>query len=345
MLVNRTTHTYPMLWRVEASTLGLDEKQDAADLIELMDGKPDTEKRQFIQGVVLADANPIGPSGELKALIEQTISGHYKSIPWPWPHLSALAKALLPKAVTLLCGDPGATKSFFLLEAVTFWIKQGIPTALFELEEDRAFHLNRALAQEAGEANLADTDWARDNETKTWEAFRVHEAIMDRLGRCIWTAESAGIDLDQLAAWVEARAKEGARIIVVDPLTAAGDGNKKPWDAAHDFMWAVKGTATKWQCSIVLVTHPRKGRQQGIISLDDMGGGAAYGRFSSTVLWLEPAKSTLVEVRKDCQNVPVHANRFLHMIKVRNARGSGRLACHFNHNTLRLEEYGVVLTT
>ena len=61
-------------------------------------------------------ANPRGLSDGVKTIIEDSISGKRKVIPFEWSMLNQLAKALLPGTVTLLCGSAGASKSFMLLQ-------------------------------------------------------------------------------------------------------------------------------------------------------------------------------------------------------------------------------------
>ena len=83
----------------------------------------------------------------------------------------------------LLCGDPGSTKSFFLLEALAYWYEQGVKIAVFELEEDRGYHLYRTLAQRQEKGDLFNPDWVKDNPEFSRKAFFEHREFLNGFGR------------------------------------------------------------------------------------------------------------------------------------------------------------------
>ena len=138
-------------------------------------------------------------------------------------------------------------------------------------------------------------------------------------------------------------AQAGNRIIVVDPVPAAAT-SEAPWIDDLQFMIRIKRAVREHQCSIVLVTHPRKGRQQAT-RLDDVAGGSAYTRFSQTVLWIEdhePPRN--VTVRERWGAVDHQINRTANICKSRNGRGGGlKLAYQFNAANVRFEELGVIV--
>lgn len=331
-----------ILW-IDCDRLDLPDKGDATDYV---DGLPDHSPKSIGLAVraVMQDAEPVGASSEVTALVNDTISGKRRAIAWPWQLVGDFTKALLPATVTLLCGDPGATKSFMMLEAAAYWHDHGESVALLELEENRVFHLYRALAQRVGQSAILDDDWVRDNADQVTWFVQNHQEWLDTFGRCLHVNEDDAVTLADVARWVERMARAGKRIIAVDPITAVATG-PSPWIDALEFLTSVKHTITAHECSLVLVTHPRKGRDGGTL-LDDVAGGAAYTRFTQTVLWLEhhePPKDRRIAATGGIE--PVHSNRTIHICKARNARGQGhRLAFRLDGASLRFCELGLIVT-
>ncbi len=326
---------------IDPSGLSLRPKADVADFLADLDGCDIEEKRAAIRDV-LADAESAGASREVRDRIEAIASGKRSAVDLPWESVSKLTRALLPGTVTLLCGDPGATKSFMLLEAAAYWHRQGVKLALFELEEDRTYHLHRALAQADENRDLIDDDYVRQFPEKARAAWDRHRSFLDGFGRVIWEAPDKQITLKDLGKWVRDRAATGCRIVAIDPVTAAATSDKQ-WMDDLDFVMTVKAAAREFGTSVVLVTHPRKGRKSAI-GLDELSGGAAYQRLSQTVLWIErhraPKEVTIVS-RHGAYLTTV--NRTLHIAKCRNGPGHGlSLGFDFDGQSLRLAEQGVI---
>jgi len=321
----------------EAVNDGLDAGTDAKAIMETMINKASGLLSQGGRG-----GESETPAHAVRQTISDIIAGKRQAIPWPWPVLSRLTQALLPGTVTLLAGDPGASKSFMLLEAAACWYEQGVPIAVLELEEDRTFHLCRALSQRTGEANFSDAGWVKANSERALGAFNEHRGFLDGFGQVIHECPESDITLRTVTDWVRDRARAGCRIIAVDPVTAAGGTSDRSWDDDRTFMMDVKAVVRDSGATLVLVTHPKKGRKNAI-GLDELAGGAAYQRFSQTVLWVEALK-----VPKDVTIhasmgglMTVEANRIIHICKSRNGAGCGMgLACKFHG--LRLSEHGVI---
>jgi len=331
----------PEVYFIEPSDLELAEKADAVDWLSKFNGSSKMLKQGALVKV-FDKAKPVGASRDVQSLIEDTISGRRVAVEWPWRVVSRLTKALLPGTVTLLCGDPGSTKSFFLLEALAYWYEQGIKIAVFELEEDRGYHLYRTLAQRQEKGDLFNPDWVKDNPEFSRKAFFEHREFLNGFGRCIYQAPDKQIDLEFLAGWVEDRAKDGCRIIAVDPVTAAASV-ERPWVADSQFMMAAKAAIRQYDTSLILVTHPRKGRKTAI-GLDELAGGAAYQRFSQTVMWLERFKNPKTVIIAGEPRFTSQINRCLRLIKTRNGQGHGlRLGFIFHGESLRFAEQGVIV--
>jgi KaiC/GvpD/RAD55 family RecA-like ATPase len=336
----------PRLFWIDPTATGLPAKGDAADLLEMYDGDLDVVKLAVRD--ILGDAKAMTASSGVLQIIEDTISGKRKAMDWPWPALTNFSQALLPGTVTVLCGDPGASKSFMLLEAAAHWQAEGHEVAVFELEEDRAYHLRRVLAQLADDSGLTNDDYVRRNPDLSRQAYTAHAETLDALGEAIWDAPTGQVTLDGLAQWVDERCRDGAEIVGIDPVTAA-EATDKPWVADLKFLMAVKDSVRRTGARLVLVTHPKKGRKAGI-GLDELAGGAAYARFPQTVLWLErisPARQMQV-CRKhgehDFRNEFLEIDRLVRVSKARNGQGAGmKIACRFSKDTLRLNECGYVV--
>ena len=282
------------------------------------------------------------PADELQQMISDEISGKRVSVPFPWPILTHVTQALLPGTLTVLCGTPGASKSLFMLVCLAYWMESKVPSVLFALEEVRAFHMKRLLAQRAGRANLTDAEWVRGNPNIATNAFMEHSLWSHMIGRMLEVDPDGDMDYLKMLVWIKERAWAGERIIVVDPIShIAPDREIAAADRA--FVKRCKHIAEDNNTTIILVTHPR-GKEMG---LDDLAGGRAWGRFPQTVLWLEnlpkPKKFTVAGDQQGGDSV-VLSNRVLHVMKARNACGNGfKLAYWFQHENLCFQEQGVIV--
>lgn len=334
-----------VLW-VDVDELGLGPKDDVVDFVASM-ADEDTESKRLAVESVLSCAMPLGAASEVGQLVEDIISGKRRAIEWPWETLSALTRALLPGTVTILVGDPGCSKSFGLLQAAAYWHDQGIPVAIFELEEDRKYHLFRAMAQRVAEPNLFDDGWVVRNADLVREHFNASRGFLDSFGRCIYEAPDKQVTLDELAEWVADRAREGKRIICIDPITAA-QATEKPWVADLKFLIQAKTTVRDYGASLIIVTHPKLGQKKDI-TLDHLAGSAAYGRFVQTAIAIQthepPACESIRIPGFNGRRVGAERtfNRSIHIRKARNGPGGGaRLAFDFD-SRLTFQEHGVVM--
>ena len=342
-VVQLLTHLEPrprMLW-LDPAGLDLPEHGDAADYVA-KHGDLNGGLARFVRET-LETAEPVGHGREVKTIIEDTISGKRAAIEWPWRRLGKLTKALLPGTVTLLCGDPGAAKSFMLLEAFAYWHSQGFKVAVFQLEEDRRYHLHRALAQRAECSDLLDDQWVRDHPDETRAAWEQHADFLDSFGDVIHEASGGQISIGELAEWVAVQAQAGCRIIAVDPVTMADSGSE-PWRADGAFLDHCKKAIGIHGASLVLLTHPKKGRKTAV-GLDELAGGAAYQRFAQTVLWLSrnPGEKS-AKVETDCGPATIDLTHTLHIAKTRNGKGHGlALGYVFHGESLRMAEQGIII--
>lgn len=284
---------------------------------------------------------PDGSSEGLERLFVDTIEGRRQTIKSGWPLLDSLSRFLMPGTLTLLCGNPGASKSFMLLQLLSHLTDNGIPSAVLELEESREFHTLRALAQRAGISGLADPDWMRANPDEAWSAYHENKPFIEGLFQTI-EAPDCQQTFSQVAGWIREKSRHGARLIAVDPITAVQSTRQDVWSEHNDFLQSVKQIAVEYNTSLVFVTHPTK--TVSIPDINQLAGSAAFGRFSQAVLWLEHIEAKTGDVKTLMGTIPTEYNRVLHILKCRNGSGQGvRIACLFNRDDLCLKEMGIIV--
>lgn len=333
----------PAIQRINPDHLGL--KPEGEDVVEYLaeyGGDTDRENQDAI-ACALKLAEPVGGSIELHRQIEETIAGKRRTVAMPWSALSNLTRALIPGTVTILCGDPGSGKSLLLLELLWWLHGKGVKLAAFMLEEDKAYHLNRALAQVEEDANFTDPEYVRLNADLARQVYQRHQTFLDGFAPSIDASADAEIGHENLLKWMERKAKAGCRVIAIDPVTAAAISDK-PWQDDRLFVMKAKLLARDHGCSLIFVTHPKKGGKDRRQGLDDLAGGAAYPRFAQTVFWLvrhdTPKK---FRVKSNFGEFSVTVNRSVKLGKTRNGAGAGlELAFQFDPASLRFVEQGVV---
>lgn len=331
------------LFWIDPEGLDLPPKGDAVEFLQRNEGNRD-DQRIAVQ-LVLDEAQSLGAAQALAARFEQIISGDWINLEWPWREMSAEAQALLPETVTALCGDPGAAKSLFMLEAFWHWHLAGEKTALFMLEDDRTYHLQRALAQLEQNSYLTQAEWIHANPEKVRQAFANQQDVIETFAKTIYDAPDQIVSLTDLADWFEARCKEGATVCGIDPVTAA-QVSDKPWIDDQKFIFTVKSIAKKYHSRLIYVIHPRVAAGKSGPSLSRMAGGAAYSRFSHSVFWLTRSDhpETTEIYSGDYGRRQGTFERRLKIAKARNGRGAGsEIGFSLNPETLCFTEYGTII--
>jgi archaellum biogenesis ATPase FlaH len=315
---------------INTDGIGLPAKGDVADLIAALDSKTTDEIATTINGI-MDDAAPQGASRELSGLFDDIQAGRFTAIPWPGLEMvGSMSKALLPGCITTLCADPGAGKSLLVIQMLAAWHRSGVSVAMLALEDERRIHLQRILAQTIGMASLTDDEWVRANAERAHAMVAASRDDLDAIGARIKAEGEDQMKLDEIANWIEMRAKAGCRVIVVDPVTAATT-EREPWAADTAFLMRVKKIARTHGASVVLVTHPR-GASKGA-ALGGMAGGSAYPRFSHVALWLEKFD---MQERRASDGELATCNRSIKITKSRHGKGGGMtIGCIFDVDTLR----------
>jgi hypothetical protein len=184
-------------------------------------------------------------------------------------------------------------------------------------------------------------EWIKANyaaATEIWEQHRDELAVVRSHLTCEgdWT-------LAKCAEWVEQQCKAGRRVIIIDPISLADPGNERAWEADRKFMARAKVAIEKSGTSLVLVTHPRKtnGKASGPPTLDDLAGGAAYGRACASALWVAGVEGhEEVPVVTSCGSyIRAVPHKVIRILKARNSTGTGK-GMAYTFNQLRFEELG-----
>lgn len=324
--------------RVRIEDLELDVKQDIADYLEIQ--KPDPSEVLL----VLQDSEIVGASNALADRIKQITSGTYKHISFnAMRSVSNLSRALMPGTVVTLCGEPGAGKSFLMLEEFWRWrLDHDVDARIFMFEDDDAYHQQRMFAQIAGDSHLTDPDYIQANADKVREQFAKYQSKIEMASRFITTAKSQQQTLTDVAKWIEVQAESGADVIICDPITAA-KASEKPWKDDQDFMFKAKEIVERTGSRLILTTHPRIG-QAGKASLSGMAGGATYPRFSQTVLWLQcHDKHEQYEYSTPDGMRSAAYKQVMQIRKCRNGKGQGsNVALNLDILTLNYREWGLI---
>jgi len=339
----------PRVFVVDNADLGLPPGGDVTDYRKQYVDEDDQSFGVSVRAV-LAGATGSGPASEVWSNIKAAIDGKRYAVQTPWPALNRLTKALKPGTVTVLCGGGGASKSFMLLQMFIHMWANGENVALYELEDDRATHLARALAQISNCSGITDDEWCAENPHLAKEAYELHKDALDGFGRCMYHSPDNEVELDALSAWVKERAEAGARVIGIDPVTYAKGATGKPWDDDRRFITEIKQVARDYGASIVCVTHPRDGTSgRGKVAQDNLAGGRAWSRFTQNVLWLHlhkpEIKVTAIEAIAGTNfRREITCDRSIDLLKTRFARGQGlSIAYMFRRDNLTFDELGVIV--
>jgi 5S rRNA maturation endonuclease (ribonuclease M5) len=327
----------PAVNQFDLKNVDLPEHGDAADLVDRGETSSDA-----IWHLLQDGSERIGD--DLAKRLDDIKSGRYRNIAWPWRKLTWAAKSLFPGTITVICGDPSASKSFFLLQAMQWWHTNGHKVAMFELEEDRQHHLHRLLAILSGDWSLLDDEECRKHPDKVDQYHERHRAEIESFAPHLYAEPVGQLDYPKLQKWVEEKAATGCEIIGIDPITAVYTGDSRQIED-HRFIVDVSQIMRDCGSRLILVTHPRAVNGKRVANTqDDMAGGRAFSRHTQTVLWLnrhDPAKN--FTVHGDLGAANIKCNRSVKIAKARNGPGHG-LNVGFNlDSSVHFSEQGIVV--
>lgn len=284
-------------------------------------------------------------AAKVERQIEDEITGERRSIAFPnWPSMSTM-QMFLPGTLSVLCGSPGVSKSFFALEPLWRWHGLGENVAALELESGATFHLRRALAQMAGCSNLTRASWCLNNPDDALNTVQEFSEKMNSLKTVIQSPASGDVPTcDYLMRWIRKQFQNGARIVVIDPITMMATTSSYANKEHEKFVAEAKNLAARFSGSVMVVTHPKRGMPGHPISpcLENLPNSSAYERFSDTILWLEWVAETEEVFKVPAPGVSqlMKVNRLMHCLKVRLDVNPKRIGFWFDGNTLRHVECG-----
>lgn len=331
----------PELREIDVAGLALPPKGDAVEFLALGAGLPYAEQFAALEAV-LAGCRPLSVIADLDQRVEDTIAGIWSAVPWPWPVLSQQTKSLFPGTVTVVCGSEGASKSFFALACCWRWLTDGHRVAYLALERERASHLQRLLAMLDGRWDILDDAWGRANPAELRLARDRHRKSLERFAPRINAPHTEAFSRKDALDWLKARCAEKCRVVVLDPVTALIDPGDI-WTLDLDFVMRCRSEATATGTSVVFVTHPRTGTKGMSNSAELMAGGAAYRRFTDSVLWVTKCDGGESQVLTAGASLLRKHNRMVRMLKTRDGAGQGRIvAFDFGQRGPSLDELGLV---
>lgn len=282
-------------------------------------------------------------SNQVSKQVEAMIAGQFRTEAMPWEQLTHLSRAIVPGSISILCGTPGASKTFMLLQCLSYWSENNIPAIVYALENYKEYHLLRMLAQYTETAGLTDDEWVRANPDIARSAASDNQDYLERMGKMIMCNANDLPTLSELAVWVQMVAEAGQRIICIDPITIAAKEQGQSFEYEEAFIKAVSRTCSKYKCTLLLVTHPIKGKPARP-DISFLSGSAAFSRFTETVLWLEFHNEKVSNVRCATGTDTLSHDRTVHILKARNGKGQGcRLAYTFSNSSLKLIEKGLIV--
>jgi hypothetical protein len=277
--------------------------------------------------------------------IEDSITGRRCSYTWLVPEIDQLTHCLLPGQVIVVVGEPGASKSYWMMEEFAAWFEQGVKIAILEAEKTVAYHLERLAAQRSGLSGLIYPEWVRANPEKARNVLQEHKEFLTAFGHRMTDNNQKTLTLKSVIAWVKQQAESGCRLILVDPLTVVDKESSQPWDADKHFISSVQTIAIKHDCCVLVVLHPTK--QYVEPALEHLGGGAAFSQFTDCVLWLyshkkdkQPVKTSWIS--SPCGRVEVQHDRSICILKSRYSGDGCRIACTFT-DELRMKSHGIIV--
>ena len=328
---------------IDIAPLGLPLKGDVEQFLAGINGGARDKARAVWE--VMKSAKVTGPRAELLGAVDAIERGERKSYFMPWTLLQDFARFATPTQVSVLIGEPAAGKSFFLIECAINWYEHKIPFAFYALEDEREFHMRRALAQWANEPRITDVEWVQANAQCVRQIISDNSHFVDTIGRSIMGETSEGLTKEKLQEWAIERVKAGAKIIVVDPITMKKRKEKDVWTDDEMFMDSMKAIARDSKVSIILASHPKDDiGGHGDVRLGNIAGAKAVGRFAQKVIWLQHHINPVeTPVKNSMATLPMTYNRTMHILKTRERGGTGiKIAMNFGAD-LKFYERGIVV--
>lgn len=327
---------------VKVDALELDVNQNIIDYLKKSKGNKESELASV--ELNLSDVEILHGTKAVEKMIEDSISGDFQNINFPgMPKLSDLSKSLLPGTVTTICGAAGSGKSFFNIQNVWRWVcEENLNVKVLMLEDTQAMHQSRALAQMSETSGMTDAEFIRNNPEAAREHIAENKDKLARFAQALECSRTGQMTLDEIAEWIARQIKSGAEIIIVDPITAAKQQGAV-WENDMIFLFKVKQVVERSGAKLILFSHPRTGKA-GEMNLSGIAGGAAYPRFSQTVIWIKNSEESIEsDIIKAGETISVTHRQVFKILKSRNGKGFGlSIAADLCPYTSKMDEFGLI---
>jgi hypothetical protein len=275
----------------------------------------------------------------MKTLIERIESiraGEHVSL--PWREIDHHINGLAARTLTIVCGSPGASKSWGAIQCIRHWHATGTPWAACLLEDTIGEHIERMAVQECSASWMTSDhqlSMRSDEALAAMDGLTELATIAEKQIRC--TDRKNPPTPESLHKWAREQCEQGARAIIVDPLTMIRC-ELDPWRLAEKICDLMIEIACQYKARIILVTHPKDGNGKSPAPLmGNIAGGKAYERFAHNVLWLEYIDQTEATMHDGSRH---EINRVMHVLKSRRGHGPARFGMWFDGADLTLNGRG-----
>ena len=191
----------PTVRFIEPTDLDLEPKEDAFDFIEQC-WVAGMDPKQAVMDV-MERAKSLSLSSGLRDRIEDTISGKWADVSWPWPKLTRLSRALLPPDAHGHMWAARFRQDHHGLQVPSRVVRRGNPhRGPGARRGPDVLRLQRVLAIREGNIELLDPDWQKANPDEARAAYAKHQTYLDRFGRRIFGCPLEPMSLDAISAWV-----------------------------------------------------------------------------------------------------------------------------------------------
>jgi hypothetical protein len=312
------------------------------------------EERVDLLTAFFLEGELIGRQTEVLREFEDAAAGRRYSLPMPWHQLMTLSGALKPGTVTMLCGTPGATKSLMTMQLMWWLMDQEYKASMLAMEDSLAYHLRRLLAQRVNEFRLTIDEYVKANFALAAQLYREHEEQLALAARSIFDMGNGTIPtVPTVLSWIKTHAGLGVEIMFIDPYSYIDTG-PKPWVTDRQFLVEAKTICKDTGSRLFIVSHPEKHAPTNLkqVTLDNMAGSAALGRFSHCALWLAAHDDDesnvsfpdpLPEAPENEKTENMTHDRTLMILKARDGQPRRKLAFKFKLQSLTLEELGRIV--
>ncbi|KKU53558.1 MAG: hypothetical protein UX75_C0036G0033 [Candidatus Moranbacteria bacterium GW2011_GWE2_47_10] len=270
---------------------------------------------------------------EMQQDIKDQLAGKISTIPMPWTRLSRGTNALREGTVTIICGATKVGKSLFSMNIVKHLHENAVPWAYLPLEDGKKEWTWRIMAILENDFTMVEDNpetALRRDEVMTRrrpEIMSYLESVSQnpRVNSVVINGKKARqrVTPELILKWVESQARNGKRVIFVDPLAQISFGGFKRWEAEEAFVQEFCGIAADYKVSLVIISHTKKGNEDETLSVEDMQGSAAFGRLCQTSI-LIGATSEMVEtdIKRPNDIEKVMSNRTVIIGAARNGAGT-----------------------